>query len=156
MSIATRTPVKHGYQIGLHFWLYEFRCRCKERGHRIQDGFCGGAVIIAPALMDALDTIRATFGSVTIVNGFRCWNYHEEIYRKINVQRAKEGLPIRALTRKSPHLTGEAVDLSAKEKLRWPFHESFLKDAGITGVGYKEGRVTHIDVAHTTFTHWSY
>jgi uncharacterized protein YcbK (DUF882 family) len=106
--------------------------------------------------MDALDTIRATFGSVTIVNGFRCWNYHEEIYRKINVQRAKEGLPIRALTRKSPHLTGEAVDLSAKEKLRWPFHESFLKDAGITGVGYKEGRVTHIDVAHTTFTHWSY
>ncbi len=148
--------MKHGYQIGQHFWLHEFECPCLRQKYDPHDGFCGGAVIIAPALMDALDLIRKTFGSVVVVNGFRCWNYHVEVYRKINERQKRDGKPERAVTQKSPHLTGEAVDLYTKLKLRWPEHEGFLRDAGITGVGHKEGRCTHIDVAHVTFKSWGY
>lgn len=156
MSIATRSPIKHGYQIAKHFWLYEFECPCLRQKHDPYDGFCNGAVMIAPALLNALDLIRATFGAVTIINGFRCWNYHEELYRRINEGLKRDGKPERVVTQNSPHLTGEAVDLYTKLKLKWPGHEHFLRDAGITGAGHKEGRVTHVDTAHATFKSWGY
>jgi hypothetical protein len=138
---------KHGYRIGKHFWLYEFECPCLSKGFSLHDGYCGGAVIVDVKLVrDVLDPLRERFGPISIVNGFRCWNYHAHLY----------SLRDREPTKNSSHLTGEGVDLWTREPIRAKKHHDLLLDLKVTGIGSKDGRVTHIDVKHPILTTWTY
>jgi uncharacterized protein YcbK (DUF882 family) len=140
--------ISQGFRIEKHFWLYEFRCKCKDQGFDIHKGFCGGAVIAEPRLAEVLEAIRFVHGTTYIVSGYRCWNYHKHIYE----------LRQREPTKDSTHLSGHGVDLWTQEALRYPDHEPFLKDLGVTGVGYHKdgGRIRHIDIGHETYTTWTY
>lgn len=139
--------VKHGYRIGEHFWLYEFKCPCLSKGFSVHDGFCGGAVIVDVGLVrDVLDPLRERFGPISIINGYRCWLYHKQLYEK------RQKPP----TKNSSHLTGEGVDLWTKKPIMVDEHLDVLTDLKVTGIGSKDGRVSHIDIAHSMLTTWIY
>lgn len=140
--------VPQGFRIGEHFWLYEFRCKCKDRGFSMHDGYCGGAVIVDPHIRDVVDAIRFVKGKTLIVSGYRCWNYHKSIYE----------LRQREPTRNSTHPSGQGVDLWTQEALRYPDDEIFLKTLGVTGIGYQksDGKIIHVDVGHEIYTTWTY
>ena len=138
----------NGFRVGKHFWLYEFECNCKDRGLPLHSGYCNGAAMIDPRMVEILDAIREKHGRTTIVSGYRCWKYHAHIYKLLN----------KKPTRASAHLSGNGADLWTQEPLRYPEHKNFLTDLGVTGIGYIEdgGRVIHIDNSHKELTTWTY
>ena len=137
-----------GFQVGKYFWFYEFECKCRERGLSRHNGYCGGAVLIEPRLVEILDVIRSKKGKTHITSGYRCPKYHTHIYELLG----------REPTKNSTHGSGRGVDLWTKKALRYPDDKNFLVDIGINGIGYREegGRIVHIDIGHSMLTTWTY
>lgn len=106
-----------------HFSLDEFRCKCG----------CN-QVIVAPPLIDALETIREFTGiPIQITSGYRC---------------AKHNAAVGGESPNSAHLTGEAADFFVAGSIdRFKFLEA-IAFYGPTRFGIGSDFI-HIDVSKT-------
>lgn len=151
-ALPERRDAKHGFRLSQDFWLWEGRCRCADRGFPIHDGFCGGAVIWMPQLLDLLQAIRNEKGFTRIESLYRCWRYHSELYREIGADPPKT----------SAHLTGEAADVWTQVPLVYPADLNLLVSNGCKGIGYYskhpriDGLITHVDTKGTRLRTWDY
>lgn len=152
-GIPERRDTKHGFRLSQDFWLWEGRCRCADRGLPIREGFCGGAVIWAPALLDLLQAIRDNKGVTRIESLYRCWTYHWYLYHEEGRGEPPTG---------SAHLTGEAADIWTQVPLVYPQDLSLLAEGGVKGIGYyskhprADGLITHVDVKGNRIRTWDY
>jgi len=84
-----------------HFKRSEFACKC-----------CGTEGI-GLEIVYVLELLRCIIDAPLIINsGYRCYNHHKEIYRKLSL---KAGRKIKA-PEKSQHLNGNAVDFTFKDQ----------------------------------------
>ena len=112
-----------GTQLSPHFNEDEFRCKCG----------CG-KVIVVPALIEALETIRDFTGiPMHITSGYRCAKHNAEVGGADD----------------SAHLTGEAADFWVSgSKDRFRFLEAIAM-YGPTRYGISPKDFIHVDVSTT-------
>ena len=126
-------------QLSAHFKLSELRCHDKD-GNPCPH--CHGSVVVHPALIDTLESIREFSGiPIQITSGYRCAKHNAEVGGKPN----------------SAHLLGEAVDFWVSgDKDRFKFLEAaFVYGPMRIGIGKD---FIHVDVSHTLPTEvcWLY
>lgn len=118
-----------GTQLSPHFNEDEFRCHDKN-GNPCPH--CGGKVIVVPALIDALETLREFVGiPIQITSGYRCAKHNAEVGGEPN----------------SAHLTGEAADFwvsGSKDRFRFIEAIAFY---GPTRYGISRRDFIHVDVS---------
>jgi uncharacterized protein YcbK (DUF882 family) len=115
--------------LSAHFSLDEFRC--KANGQPCPH--CHGSVIVVPALIDALESIREFSGlPIQITSGYRCAKHNASLPNSSPV---------------SAHLTGEAADFWVSgDKDRFKFLEAiFTYGPARVGIGKD---FIHVDVSH--------
>ena len=125
--------------LSAHFSLDEFRCKVNGK----PCPHCNGSVIVVPALIEVLETIREYAGiPVQITSGYRCAKHNASLPNSSPV---------------SAHLTGEAADFWVSgDKDRFKFLEAI---AFYGPVRYGLGSdFIHVDVSHTLPTEvcWLY
>lgn len=119
--------------LSTHFSAQEFACKCRTRGLRQADGYCGGKSWISPTLVAKLEELRAAIGKpILITSGCRCQLYN----RYVGGASA------------SQHLMGTAADVTVKGMA--PSEVAAVAErVGFGGIGrYKT--FTHVDVRSTT------
>ena len=129
-EIMETDPIRNGYKLTDHFWLYQFECPCCK------------AVRIHSGLVEVLELIWQAKGEFSISEGYRCEDYHHQIYSEINKERLKKDLPVRRVPVRSRHLIGQAVDISmplSKSDEQWLFN------IGVRGFG-RARAWSHIDI----------
>lgn len=97
-----------------------------------------GNCFIRRELLEALEALRRYKDKpLSIISGYRDWDYHKEVYRRL-------GKPV---VRGSKHLIGGAADFNRTYNLRL---DEALSLRLFSGIGYlsKSHRVTHVDVRH--------
>lgn len=150
---VTRSAIKD-FQMGFAFWKRGLKANGKlgprtvvalKFSHK-RDGRCSphffyrewkskgdGWIRVNRVLVKGLEKYRAKFGATSIVSGYRDWNYHLALYKRLN----------QTPTTQSQHLDGDAADIPPKAYLN---QVKALKV--FSGLGVRNGFVVHVDVRH--------
>lgn len=109
-----------------HFSRSEFRCKCGCQPTPVD-----------PHLVEHLEQLRAKIGRpIVIVSGYRCQSHNARVGGAKNSQ----------------HLVGRAADI--RPGLRVGLDTA--RNVGFTGVGLRNGVVTHVDVRNPPRAVWHY
>lgn len=120
------------YQIRPDFKLSEFDSPGSDR------------VIIRNSILDVVQRLRDAAGASVIVNsGYRTWEYHVGIYRRI-AERRGERFDLDDVPSRSAHLTGHAVDVDVVGERPEAVAQWAERQPEVTGVG-RYNSFTHID-----------
>lgn len=126
-------------QLSPNFHEYEFRCRCREQGHKDDPTYCQGITIVDPTLVQALQVMRGKVKvPITINCGYRCPVHNRDVGGVIDSQ----------------HILGKAADIVIEGMN--PEKVAHLASAmGFKGVGLYN-TFTHVDVREGPLARWDY
>lgn len=131
------------FQLSKHFNLSEFGCpHC-------------GVVKLHPDLIVVLEYLRHELHDhpIIIESGYRCKQYNNILYKKINNERIARGLEPVPVPKRSMHTQGLAVDLANHFFTENDIDE--LHRLGFNGIGLGTHK-THLDVREGPLVKWRY